>query len=98
MEDDSTHEINEEYGSLNNVLLRLGQVLCRIPACTLEKVVMDAAVQVTMELAQVLPSVSFGNAMLFPLVFRVCGNHVALALPSAQLLQGWLSVDLKRAN
>lgn len=98
MHDDSQHEINQVNSSLDNMLLRLRQALARVPAGTLQEEVMNTAVQLAVQLAQVLAAIALGNAVLLALIFRVRGNSASLALAAAELLQGRLAVVVLRCN
>lgn len=84
--DDGQHEINQVDGALDNVFLGLGQALGRVPAGTLQEKVVDPAVQLAVQLAEVLAAIALGDAVLLALVIRVGRDGAALALASAELL------------
>ena len=95
---DGKHEVNQVDSSLDDVFLGLRETLRRVPASTLQEEVMDAAIQLTVKLAEVLAAIALGNTVLLTLVFRVRGDGAALALTAAELLQGSLAVNVLRRN
>lgn len=97
VEHDGVHEVNEVDGRLDYVLLGLGQVATRVPARLHEEEVVEAGIQLPVELAQVLPPVAFGDTMLFALVVQFAVQAVSAFL-SAQLLQRRLAPDVPRSN
>ena len=98
VEDDKMHKVDEVDGSLNNMFLGLGQALGRIPASLNQEEVVEAAIQFPVKLAEVLPPVSLGDAVLLPLVIRLTTRHATLALPATQLLKRRLAVDSPGRN
>lgn len=96
--DDGQHEVDQVDGALHDVLLGLRQALGRVPASTLQEEVVDTAVQLAVQLAEVLAAVALGDAVLLALVVWVGRGGAALALASAELLQGRLAVDVLRGN
>ena len=94
LDNENEHEVDEEDGTLHDVLLGLRETLGWVPTCTLEEEVVDAAVQFAVELAQVLASIAFGNAVLLALIIWIARDQTPLALASAELLQGGLAVDV----
>lgn len=98
MYDDQQHEVDEEDGTLNDVFLGFRQALGRVPACPFKKEVMNTAIKLPVQLAEILAPVSLGNAMLLSLIINTGGDHASLALSSAQLLQWWLPTDVLRGN
>jgi hypothetical protein len=98
VDDDDQHEVNEKNSSLHNMLLRLWQALGGVPACPFEKKVMDTAIQLTVELAQVLTAISLGNSVLFSLIIEITRHLATFALPTAKLLERWFAVDVLRSN
>lgn len=98
MNDDSKHEVDQVNSSLDNVFLGLGETLGRVPAGTLQKEVMNTAVQLTVKLTEVLAAIALGNTVLLTLVIRVRGDGAALALTAAELLQGRLAINVLRRD
>lgn len=94
MLDNHKHKVDQEDGRLNDMLLGLRQVLGRVPPGTLEEQIMDAAVQLAVQLAQVPAPVTLGDAVLLTLVIAVAGHKVVLALAAAQLLQWRFAGDV----
>lgn len=91
------HEVNEIDGRLDDMLLRLGQVPSRVPTGLHEKEVMEAGVQLPVQLTEVLPPIALGDPMLFSL-FVVLAALAPLALLSTQLLQRGFAIDVSRSN
>lgn len=98
VDDDDQHEVNEVNSPLNDVLLGLGQALRRIPAGPFKKKVVDAVIQLPVELAQVLSAVSFGNPVLLPLIIQIARHLAALAFASAELLERRFAIDVPWRN
>lgn len=94
VDDDRQHEVDQVDGALDDVFFGLRQALGWVPACTLQEEVVDAAVQFTVQLAQVLAAVALGNAVLLALVIGVGRDGASLALASAELLERRLAVDV----
>lgn len=92
--DENEHKVNEKDSTLHNVFLGLWQALGRVPSGAFEEDVVDAAVQFTVQLAEVLAAIALGNAVLLPLIIWIWGDHAPLALAAAELLQGGLAVDI----
>lgn len=88
VDNDRQHEVDQEDGPLNNVLFGLGKTFAWVPAGPFKEKVMDAAVQLTVQLTEVLAAVSLGNAVLLALVILVARGHIVLALAATELLQG----------
>lgn len=98
VDNDSKHEVDEVDSTLDDVLLGLRQALGWVPSSTLQEEIMDAAVQLTVKLAEVFSAVSLGNAVLLALVVGVVRVGAALALASAELLKRLLAVDVGWGN
>lgn len=98
MDDDQQHEVDEVDGSLHDVLLGFGQALRWVPSGALKEPAVDSAVQLPVQVAQVLSPVALRNAMLLPLVIGLARDHAALALATAQLLQWGLPADFFRRD
>ena len=98
VDDDRQHEVDEVHCALDDVFFGLGKALGWVPASTLQEKVVDAAVQLAVQLAQVLAAVTLRNTVLLALVIGVRRDGATLALPSAELLEGRLAVDVLRRN
>lgn len=96
--DNGQHEVDQVDCSLHDVLLGLGQALGWVPAGSLQEEIVDATVELAVQLAQVLAAVALRDAVLFALVIEVVAIGAALALASAELLQRGLAVDVLRGN
>lgn len=92
--DDGQHEVDEVDSALNDVLLGLRQALGWVPAGALQEEVMNTAVELAVELTEVLATVALGDAVLLALVIRVGRDGTSLAFTSAELLERRLAVDV----
>lgn len=68
VDDDEEHEVDQEDSPLYDMLLGFREALGGVPSGALQEEVMNAAVQLAVQLAQVLPAVSLGDAVFFALV------------------------------
>lgn len=79
------------------MFLRLRQALAWIPSGTLEEEIVETVIQFPVKLAEVLTSISLGDAMFFPLIILVaCGRHhgFIFAFAATELLQRRFSVNV----
>lgn len=75
------------------MLLRLSKAFRGIPACTLKEEVVDAAVQLAVQVAKVATAIALSDAVLLALII-LSRLSAALALAAAELLEWRFAVKI----